>query len=324
MRNRILYFVVATLLAGLSSSAAAAPPEPKKRAAEKISARVSHGMIQEGLETFDEPANRARMGRILNSPEMRDAIHDLAASLVVGMVDGAGTALKKSAPTTQELTKSIGKGIDQQISPALSRMANRMIDSALDAALTDEHITRVEVLGEVTTHAAIRGLATGVEDELGPALAATLVKDLGPALAIVIEHDLLPALARGLDTPEMQKVVASLTRSVAAEFVGGSVDAIDDNAKANAEAGTESGLKVFGNKVAVGYSVVLFVAFAFGTLTVVLAVVLLRYSRRLRKQSEAATDREAALLHLIDSLKSNSPELKADVRLLLEDQLAVG
>ncbi|MFV8754811.1 hypothetical protein ACNOYE_30055 [Nannocystaceae bacterium ST9] len=323
MRNRInRVLVVAMSIFAWSSVALASPPE-KKKAVEKLGEQVSRGVIQEGLETFDEPENQARMGRILNSPEMRAAARDLSASLVLGVFDGIRSARQTGAPDQRELAKAIGQGIDRQVTPALGRLANRVIDSALDAALTDEHIARIEILGEASTHAAIRGLAQGIEDELGPALAATLDKDIGPALALVMERDLLPAIGRGLDTPEMQAVVANLTRSFATEFIGGAGDAIDVKAESNAAEGKENGLQLFGNKVAFGYSIALFVAFALGTMAVVLSVVLLRYSRRLRKQSEAATEREAALLHLIENLKSNTPELKVDVRQLLEDQLIV-
>jgi hypothetical protein len=316
-----LSFVAVVAYFGPPGLAGADPPvEEKKRPVERLGERVSRGVIQEGLETFDKPENRARLGRVLNSPEMRDAVHDLAASLVLGVVDGAVMA-RAEGRSNAEVGEAIRKGIDRQLTPAMGRLVARMVDSALDAALTDEHIRRVEVLGEGATHAAIRGLAKGLEHELGPALAATIEKDLGPALARVIEKDLLPAIGRGLDTPEMQQVVADLTRSFAIEFVAGAGDAIDIKAASNRAEGKESGFQLFGDKVAFGYTIAMFVAFALGSMVIVLIVVLLRNSRRLRKQSEAATQREAALMNLIDNLETDHPQLKADLRGLLEDQL---
>lgn len=316
--------MLAALLAGCSRTALAAPPDDassrdvdkKKRPSEKIGERVSRGIIDQSLETIDTPENQARIGRILNSSEMHDAVRDLTASLVLGVYDGVRTG---RADVTS--TESIRKGIDRHVTPAAGRLSRRVIDSALDAALTDEHIARIEILGERSTHAAIQGLARGVEEDLGPALAATFERDIGPALAIVMERDLIPAIGRGLDTPEMQRVVANLTHSFASEFVSGAGDAIDESAEESAAQGKESGLQLFGTKVARGYAVALFFAFALGTMAIVLTFVLLRYSRRLRQQSKAASDREAALLHLIESLKSDNPELKTDLRHLLEDQL---
>lgn len=319
----ILSFVAVGAYFGLPGLAGAGPPgEEKKRTVERLGERVSRGVIQEGLETLDKPENRARLGRVLNSPEMREVVHDLAAALVIGVVDGAVTS-RAGGRSNVEVGDAIRKSIDRQLTPAMGRLVARMVDSALDAALTDEHISGVEALGERATHAAIRGVAKGLEHELGPALAATLEKDLGPALARVIENDLLPAIGRGLDTPEMQQVVADLTRSFAIEFVAGAGDAIDIKAAANRAEGKESGFQLFGDKVAFGYTIAMFVAFAFGSMVIVLTVILLRNSRRLRKQSEAATQREAALMNLIDSLESDHPQLKADLRGLLEDQLEV-
>jgi hypothetical protein len=312
---------MAVLLAALSSTAVASPPEEKKKAVEKMGEQASRGVIQEGLETFDSPENRARLGHILNSSEMRDAVRDLSASLVLGVFDGVRSANRAGATTDREIGKSIRDGIDRQVTPALARLSHRVITSALDAALTDEHIGRLEILGERSTHAAIRGLSAGIEHDLGPALAATLEKDIGPAMALVMERDILPAIGRGLDTPEMQQVVANLTRSFATQFIGGAGDAMDVESEANAASGKESGLQIFGDKVAFGYSIALFFAFALGTMSIALTIVLFRNSRRLRKQAEAATERETALMHLIDSLKSETPELKADVRQLLETQL---
>jgi hypothetical protein len=324
--------VLAAWLAGCSRTALASPPDPaaqldlpgeasprdkKKKPSEKIGERVSRGFIDESLETLDTPENRARLGRILSSPEMQDAVHDLTAALVLGAFDGVRTG--RAGMTIDG--ESIRVGIERQVTPAAGRFARRVIDSALDAALTDEHIARVEILGKSSTHAAVEGLANGIREDLGPALAATLEKDLGPALAIVIERDLVPAMARGLNTPEMQLVVANLTRSFAAEFVTGAGRAIDSEAEKSAAQGKESGLQVFGTRVARGYAIALFVAFALGTMAIVLTVVLVRNSRRLRQQSKAAAERETALLHLIDNLETENPELKADLRKVLERQL---
>jgi hypothetical protein len=112
----------------------------------------------------------------------------------------------------------------------------------------------------------------------------------------------------------MQRAVSALAHSIASEFVTGAGEAIDT--------GDENrGLKLFGNKVALGYAIALFVAFALGTAAIVLTVILVRNTRRLRNQSKEATEREAALMHIIDSLKTKNPELEADVERLLEEQL---
>jgi hypothetical protein len=314
MRVRALCFVVAVLLTSASNTALAGPPE-RKPIVEKGSEQASRGFIEESLETLDNPESRARLGRILNSQEMRDATRDLTASLVLGVVDGISTARSAGPMTDAQRRKAMLDTVNRQVAPALGQVAYRVADSALDAALSDEHMARIQILGENSTQALVRGFSIGVERDLGPALAATLEKDIGPAVAIVVERDLVPALVRALDTPEVRRVLANNARSLATEFVGGAGQAIEEETD-------EGGLQVFGNKIAAGYAIALFVAFALGTMTVVLTVVLVRNTRRIRKQTQEASEREQALLHLIDSLKSETPELKADVRQLLEDELS--
>jgi hypothetical protein len=309
-------FLVASLATALTvpCTVEAGPPEgERKRAVERMGEQVSRGVVQEGLETLDLAENRARLGRVLNSVEMRDAVHDLTAAFVAGAIEGVAVGSDG---------KAIRKGIEQQLTPAMSRMVERMIDAALTASLTDEHISRVELLTERATYGAIRGLARGLE-EFGPTMAATIRKDLSPAFAEAVERDFLPAVGRGLDTPEMQQVVANLTRSFATEFIGGAGDAIDVKVESDEAAGKTSGFELFGDKVAFGYMIAMFVAFALGTTLIGMMIILFRNSRRLRKQSEAATQREAALLSLIDSLETDHPELRANVRKLLEEQLHV-
>jgi hypothetical protein len=322
-RKRLSGLLLAALLAGSSNVALAGPPheanaadEPNKRKkpVEKLGERVSRGVIQEGLDTLDTPENRARLARILNSPEMREAVRGLTASLVLGVYDGL--RIGSATAGDRKAGKTIREGLDRQVTPALGRLSGRVIDSTLDAALTDEHIARIQLLGESTTLSATHGFATGIQQDLGPALAATLEQDVGPALAIVLERDIIPALGRGLDTPEMQHVLGNLTHSIASEAISGAGEGIDEETR-----GKESGLELFGRSIAVGYAVAVFVAFALGTTGIVLTVVLVRSTRRMRKQSKSAAEREAALLRLIDNLETENPELKLDARRLLEEQL---
>lgn len=302
--------VISVALAGCST--ALADPPKRKPLVQKSSEHLSRGLIQEGLETLDTPENRARLGRILGSQS--DAVRDLSEALVLGMFDAVGSAGFDGVISREELAASLSEAMDRHVTPAMARLARRTIDSALDSALSDTNIGRLETLGERSTHAAIRGLSTGIEEDLGPALAAALEEDIGPALAIVVERDLLPAVARGIETPEMQRAMSTLARSLATEFVTGAGDAINGEAQGRK-------LTLFGNSIALGYAIALFVAFALGTASIVLTVMLVRQSRRLRTQNEDASERETALLNLIDSLETDNPELKADLRHLLEDQI---
>jgi hypothetical protein len=117
----------------------------------------------------------------------------------------------------------------------------------------------------------------------------------------------------------MQAAISHTTNSVATGLVHGTDEALEETDVAKTEDG-ESRMKVFGGRVALGYAIALFVAFAFGTMLVVLTVVLVRNGRRQRKQQEEAKRREQALLHLIDAIETDHPELKTDMRKVLREQ----
>jgi hypothetical protein len=206
---------------------------PRKRASEKIVERVARGAITESLETLDQEENRERIGRILGSPQLQQAMRELVASIVTGVFEG----VRAGKPGTQGFGRSMRREIDRNITPAVARMTYQVVDSAVSASTADKHIAQIEKLGEGATRAVVRGAAVGLERDLGPAIARTMDKDIGPALAVMISRDILPAIGRGLDTPEMQSAVANLTRSVATELVGGAGDAMQAKTDQNLEEG---------------------------------------------------------------------------------------
>jgi hypothetical protein len=304
---------------GITTSVAFAEAKPL---AEKVGERISRGVVEESLEALDKQENRARLGRIIGSQQMQNAMHDLTSSIVRGVFDGVRSAQKKGGLMGDtDIAKSVGDGMNKHVGPAVGKMTYRVVDSALSAALDDKHIAQMEKAGQGATKAVVAGLADGLEHDLGPALAATLDKDIGPAVARMLERDVLPAVGRGLDSPEMQSAVANLTRSVATELVAGTSEQMDAEAAKNKANGEESGFALFGGRMALGYAIAVFVAFAFGTLLVVLTVMLVRSNRRQRKQDAEARRREAALMSLLDSIETDNPTAKTDVQRLIREQL---
>ena len=68
----------------------------------------------------------------------------------------------------------------------------------------------------------------------------------------MIERDIMPAVGRGLDSPEMQSGVANLTHAIATELVSGTDDAMEAARQEDEAQGKESGLRVFGDRIALG------------------------------------------------------------------------
>lgn len=314
-------FGALTLLLAVTCAPGQASAKPPS---EKLGERVTRGVIDESLETLDTPENKARLGRILASEPMQSALHDISASIVRGVFDGIARSTKgmKLGFGDVDIAKSMGKGLDDHVGPAAARMTGKVVDAALAASLDDGTIARLELLARRGTHAALAGLGSGLRDEVGPSLAVTLEHDVGPAVARMIEHDIMPAVGRGLDSPEMQTAIANTTRAVAQAAVVGGDNGLDVN-KAKAEArGDESGIQVFGGRLALGYAIALFVAFAFGTLFVVMTVLLVRSNRRQKRQQAAAEKRETALLAVLDRLDgADDPAARTAARALVRDEL---
>jgi hypothetical protein len=320
-RNGRLAAWVLGACVGSTAFAGSALADKPKTISEKVGERVTRGVLDESLETLDRKENRERLGRIMNSPQIRTAMHDITESIVLGVVHGMRKGMNEGGGSNIDIAKSMGDGMNRHITPAVAKLTTRLVDSALTATLADKHIAQIEKMAQGSTHAVLSGLASGMRDEMGPALAVTLERDLGPAIAVMLERDILPAVGRGLDTPEMQAAVANLTRSVATELVSGTTDAMQAESEEKKANGEESGLNVFGSRVAIGYAVALFVAFAFGTMLVVLTVLLVRSNRRQRKQYEEAKQRESTLMHLLDSIEADHPELRTDMHRLVREQL---
>jgi hypothetical protein len=309
---------VALLGASLTSGSALA--DKPKTVSEKVGERVSRGVVEESLTALDKEENRQKLGRIINSPQMRTAMHDLTESLVLGVVHGIRMARVEKL-MGKDAAHTIGKGMDEHVTPAVGRLTYRIVDAALDASLSDEHIARMEKLSQGVTHSVLAGVGSGLRDEVAPALAVALDEEIGPAVAQMLERDIMPAVGRGLNTPEMQSAIANVTRGVATELVHGTSHAMDVEKAKDEQQGKPSRLGLFGSGIAIGYAVSLFLAFAFGTAMIVLTVVLVRNNRRQRAQAEAAKRREETLMHLLDSVEADHPELRTDMHRLVREQL---
>jgi hypothetical protein len=319
MRTHSRRWGLAALLGAMLTSNSALADKPKT-VSEKVGERISRGVVEETLTALDKEENRQKLGHIINSPQMRTAVHDLAESLVLGIVHGVRMA-RVEKRMGKDPTHTIGKSMDEHVTPAVGRLTYRIVDAALDASLSDEHIAGMEKLGQGVTHAVLAGVGSGLRDEVAPAVAVALDKEIGPAVAKMLERDIIPAIGRGLNTPEMQSAIANVTRGVATELVSGTSHAMDVEQAKDERQGKPSTLGLFGSGIAIGYAVSLFLAFAFGTVMIVLTVVLVRNNRRQRAQAEAAKRREETLMHLLDSVEADHPELRTDMHRLVREQL---
>lgn len=277
--------------AGAKGRGEAPTPEPREERenrtlSEKVAGRAAEGAVDEALQALDEPENRERLARIIASPPMQAAVRDITAHVVAGVFDGVDMARDKGQlpelPDAQGVGRSIGRSIDRDISPAAGRLVHHTVDAALAAALSDDNAARVELLVQRVVAAVASGLSTAVRDEVGPALAVTL------------ERDILPAMGRGLQSEDVQ---AAIVRSMASLGVGAARGTQAGLEEANASGGSTPSV---GGTLALGVWLAILVATAFGTLFIVMTVLLIRSNRRQRELVEQSREREERFLAVLE------------------------
>lgn len=298
----------------------AAPGEVSARPlSEKVTERVVTTAVDESLASLERPENQRRLGAIIGSPELREGLQKLSASIVEGVVDGMVASSKRNGLGVDgKQTRSF---IEKQIAPATATVVHRVVDAALDAALSEENARKAAHFGEVATRGVIRGLATGLEEDLGPALSRTMGRDLGPAVGNMLGVHVLPAVGRGLGSAPMQSAIGRTTGSIAANIVHGADDAIAEVQAEDGEPNTKGTLSVFGDNIAIGYAVAVFFAFAFAALLIVMTVFLVRNNRRQRELERQGRTREQVMLDLLDQLGRDHPTMKTDLESLIREQL---
>ncbi len=293
--NHSLLILSVCSLVGLGC-ASTASAKPLSR---KVGERVTRGVVDESLSSLDTAENRRHIGNLVGSPEMTRAAHALSASIAEGAVDGV---MRAASGDAEALAASAGpaieKNLDEHVTPALRRMTSKVVTAAISASLAEQNQRNLGDLTEQTTHRAMTGLASGIDEELGPALAVTLKRDLGPALAVVIERDLLPAVGRGLAGPEMQAAVGNISSSMVSEAVISSEEAIDEIQAENARTGEDSSLEIFGTNVALGFAISVVVAAVSAAGFLFMMIALIRTRRRMQSFEESGRRTDKMLQYL--------------------------
>ena len=249
---------------------------------EKVAGRATEGAIGNALDTLDQPANQEKLARIIASPPMQIAVRDMTANIVAGVFQGVDMARSKGQIPGLPDGKAIGKSISRDISPAVGRLVHTTVDSAMAAALSDENAGKAEALVNRIGAGVTTGLANGLRDEVGPALAVT------------IERDIIPALGRGLQHPDMQ---AAIVKSISSLGVGAARGTQAGLEEANVQGG---GTGRVGGTLAVGMVAVIMAAVSFGVLFIVMTVLLVRSNRRQRELVDQSRQREERLLAVLE------------------------
>lgn len=274
----------------------------------RVTERVVDSAVDTALEALSRPENLARLGAVLSSSAITGGARDIAVSVVDGVFDAVGPRLAASIGPIP--WSSLDRAARKHVAPAVAAITRGAVDAALQAALSEDSGVRIEAFAAHATHGVIKGLAQGLREDLGPALAKVIEHDLAPAGAAALELHVMPAIARGLTTPEMQAAIATTMAAVARNLVRGG-DAGIETAKLQAEAqGKEGSAKVFGDSLSLGLNVAIGVALAVVGTLVLLAVLLLRSSRGQQRIAAQSRLRELELLAVVEQL--GDPDTKVD------------
>jgi hypothetical protein len=292
-----------------------------KPLSEKVTERVVESAIESGLEELARPENQARLGVILSSPAVTGGVHDIALALVDGVMDGFDGRLKLDVDSARFWTGFDG-AMRKHVGPAVGTVTRNAVDSAMKSALSEDNGVRVEALVAHATRGAMRGLATGIREDLAPALAYSIEHELAPAGAAALENHLMPAFARGLSSPAMQLAIATTMSSVASNLVRGG-DAGITSAKADGVADGDEGMFAgLTDRLSLGVNVALIAALSLAAVLILLAVLLVRSNRGQRRLAEQGKRREAELLAVVEQLDAEDPTFdRTAVRDVLKQHL---
>ena len=121
-----------------------------------------------------------------------------------------------SAPATGPATTSTGSAQIGRLSQTLSDNLDASLHRAVATAFGPETQEKVRQLAEAGSDGAMRGIAQGFHEQLGPELGQAIRQQIGPALAEAIRKDVAPAIGAML-----KEQVAGGMREVGSQTMNG-------------------------------------------------------------------------------------------------------
>ena len=280
-------------------------------AAKQASKEAAQTTVLTTLRELNDPRTRELLAEVLNMPEVQAAARNLAANATQGAV--AGLTQEEQLARIQEFSQSYIAALSSALAQALHRDLSREMaslaalttDAAVRAALSDRHRADMEALSAAVTRAASQAMATGIREDIGPAIRQVLARDIGPGLGGMLDANLNGALAR-------------TSRHISRGVLFGVHDAVPAT-RAPAIAAFGLTLDVFG--------VVLLLSGLGVLLAIGLLIWALRLRSRLRREHTEAERREAGVVLLARAIKAteNKPwasELQETLRETARDDEA--
>lgn len=290
-------------------------------AADKATRTIVPSALDSSVGFLEVPDNQARIRKIMESPEIQQALGEMVAGLVGSSLDAAtddermAKVRDLSGKYVGTLSKAIADGLEHDLGPAAAHSAEQMVGSVLHTALSPR--TRREaaqMVDSVTRHlvtALSESSAEGLRDDLGPAVAKVLQEDLGPAVEHVLRENLGPAMH------EIMPDINVATRDLTKHALLGVSDALDDEQfQASMGRFTDAMLQRADSTLNKGIAVSTIAAISLGILAIVLALLITRAFIVRRRIEKERAHSERMLLLVVQAMQSakDKPEVESLLR----------
>ncbi len=173
-------------------------------------------VIDESLASFEDPANQARIERIVGSPEMQRAIQETARAAVEGALQtghaGSGSLEQTVSDSTARITDALAETLAADVRDKIVPAAAEGMRAELRAGLSDEDSRAMQRTIELAvaraTSASLRSAADEFPRSVAPVMRAAIVESL--------------------EAPEFHRAVASIISDATRSALLSSRDIIEE------------------------------------------------------------------------------------------------
>jgi hypothetical protein len=313
--------LAATLVLGLAFSQFACAS-----GAQKLVKGGVEGGLEGTLEALNDPRNKKLLKQLLQDKDIQEAAHDLTEAITGGALDGM-TEPERQAKLRDATDKfirtiadSVGKALNEDISPAVTKTVEDVVGGAIGSALRPENKRLASAFIDNVTRSTItaftQSTATGMRDDLGPAMNKVIAEDLGPAMKKVIEQDLGPALNKMI-TQDLKPAMEEALGGANGDMVG----ALSRHITKEIVLGVNDGMKELGISLnpreSQGLGILGWAAIFLALIALILGILLTRIilTRRSLEQERARSER--MLLNVLRSIHVDGQTQPIDVDALV-------
>jgi hypothetical protein len=214
-----------SILAALSAGCAL----PLGNLPTEIPRQAASGAVGGATAALDDPATRARIERILASPEVRGAERAVLSGIIDGLVatlddpQRADRIEMLGSRAFQRILEDAARGLPPVAGSLTRSVAGGALDAALDPARRGELSDSVGAVVGSTVRAATTALSSA---DIAQNVSRSMTESIGPALGETVRKDIGPGLAAVLNDAEFQRALGATARTLGREIVLGATDAL--------------------------------------------------------------------------------------------------